>query len=258
MALNPVLADNRNISVLFPASLAVATNDLLFYDAATNTAKPASSRSDQGSLIANQADFAPLFLGVSADSRLAIETTSQRRLVDLVQQADVSCSSQTWKYGDLVAIDRDSGNSVNYNQQVAKVTNPALAIGMCIKDEPSAVTKVRVKFESRWCSQLALIRNRGIGGFQGTGSTALTDADTTLTPASNPILTGIPTAARKVILPPPALCTGFVFYVVNNSAGAYALNVRDNGDSATIQSVAQNKRGIFLCDGTTWFGVLGA
>lgn len=258
MAITPVLADNRNISVLFPASLAVAAGDLLFYDSATNTAKPASSRTDLSALIANQADFAPLLLGVAAETRLVIEATSQRRLVEVVQQGDADCSSQTWKYGDLVAIDRDSTNSVNYNQRVAKVTNPALAIGMCIKDEPSATTKVRVKFESRWCSQLALIRNRGIGGFQGTGSTAMSDADTTLTAASTPIQTGIPTAARKVILPSPALCAGFMFFVVNNSGGSFALNVRDSGDTTTIQSIAQNKRGIFLCDGTTWFGVLGA
>lgn len=46
--------------------------------------------------------------------------------------------------------------------------------------------------------------------------------------------------------------------VINNSAGAFALTVRDSGDTTTIQSVAQNKRAVFLCDGTTWFGLLGA
>ena len=229
----------------------------MWYDSAANLAKVASQRTDTGSLIANQADFAGLFLGVSSDQRLAVETVSQRRLVTTDGVFLCDCPSSTFTIGDLVGIDR-TATPLNNPQQVVKVTNPALAIGVVVKDEAVATTQVKVRLTSRWCFDAGYIRNRGIGGSQGTATLAATDADTTLTAGSNPNVTMIPTAARKLILPNPIYCAGLMFFVNNNSAGAFAINLRDNTDATTLQAIPQNKRAIAWCDGTTWFALLGA
>lgn len=145
-------ADRRTLRVPFPASTAVSIGDLLWWDNSAKVAKPANSRTDTGSKAGNQADFAPLFLGVAADQRLAGETavtgsTSPTgpgdRLVVPDGVFDAACASATWEYGDLVGVDRDS-SPLNTNQQLVKVSNPNLAIGQVIKREPAAVTKVRV------------------------------------------------------------------------------------------------------------------
>lgn len=257
MAIREVLTDNRTISPLVPASTANAVGDLAWYDAAANTAKKASVRADTGSKVGNQADFAPLFLGVFADARLAGETTSQRRVVVADGVFDCDCPSRAWKIGEFVGIDR-SATPLNLDQQVDVVTQPHLAIGVCVADTNGvAGTKVRARLTGKIAAAVNAIDPPFFGG-QLAGSAALADADATLTAASAAIQTGVPTAARKVILPAVAASKGLVFLVVNNSAGANALNVRLPDDSATLQAVAQNKRALFLCDGTTWFALPGA
>lgn len=259
MALTERLDQNAHVlAPYFPASLAVDRGDLMWYDSATNLAKKASQRTDTGSAAGNQSDFAQFFLGFSNDARLVGETTSQRRTVTTRGIADVTCSSRAWKLGELVGVARDSGNSVNYNQQVDVVTTDDAAIGVCILDTNGvASTTVRALFIGKITE--ALLGDPGFFEAQPASTAAVfPDADTTLTAASSMIQAGVPTAARKCILPAPSVSKGLVFIVVNNSGGAFNINVRDNADTTTIQGVAQNKRAIFFCDGTTWYGLLGA
>jgi len=256
MSIKEALCDNRNAVGPFPASTAVAVGDLLWFDSAAGVFKTASARPDLGSLVLNQRDFADLFAGVMVDQRLAAETSTgndSRRTIVADGIFDADCPSLTWEFGDYVAVDR-SATPLNYNQQVNKVSNPALAIGICVKREPSAVTKVRCRLVSKWVLAEPFMRRRGIGGFQGTASTAMADAATVLTVASNPVQTMVPTAARNVDLPAEAQSAGLVFYIVNNSGGANSITVR-NPAAGTVKVVAQNGRGIFWCDGTTWFGI---
>jgi hypothetical protein len=134
------------IDVLFPASVAISRGDFLYWDGTYG--QPANARSDTGTLAGNQSDFAPLFLGIAQDQRLVTETTTGHRTVVTRGVFDLTCSSTTWAVGDLVGIDRDSTNSVNYNQQVAKVTDGTKAIGVCIKAGAS-LTTVRVQLTSK-------------------------------------------------------------------------------------------------------------
>lgn len=255
MAIEEKVSDNKTISVLFPASVIQTRGNLMYLD--TATPKKASLRTDTGSAAGNMADFAPLFLGVCAENRLAADATALRGVVITDGIFDATCASRAWQYGELIGIYRDA-TPLNADQQVALATHPAQAIGICVQDTGGvAKTTVRCRLVSKLAAQLAAIYP-GFGAGQLVGSTAMADADTTLTVASTPIQTGIPTAARKVILPAPTLSKGLMFWVVNNSAGAFALNVRDSGDTTTIQSIPQAKRGVFFCDGTTWFGLLGA
>ncbi len=260
MAIREVLVDARNQVPPFPASTAIAVGDLLWWDNSGKVAKPASTRTDLGSAAANQADFASLFCGVSASQRLATETSTgtpqAARAIIAEGIFDCDCASATFEVGDLVGVNRNA-TPLNDNQVVVAVTQPQLAIGRVIKREGVAVTKVRC-FLSAYLyggnTAKPMYFDRQLAGT----ATAMADADTTLTTASSTTQVGIPTAARKVILPAPAQSQGLTFMVVNNSAGAFALNVRDSADTVIIQSIPQNKRAWFWCDGTTWYGLLGA
>src|SRR5437016_303596 len=112
MSIGERLVDRRNLRGPCPASLAIAVGDLCFWDNSAKTVKPANSRTDTGSKAGNQADFTPLFFGVSADQRLASETavtgTNATGPGDRTFIAegvfDASCASATWEFGDLVGI----------------------------------------------------------------------------------------------------------------------------------------------------------
>lgn len=68
-------------------------------------------------------------------------------------------------------------------------------------------------------------------------------------------------AGRDVLL--PAEERGLVFVIVNTADAAEALTVKEDGGVTTIGTVAgsaggaTNERGIFVCDGTTWYALVG-
>lgn len=148
MGINFRLSDARTIKAPFPASLAVAIGDLLYWD--STTIKKASQQADQGTEPLNQALFASKFIGVSKDQRLSTETTADDRTIETDTVVDATCPSSTWEIGDLVGPSENSGGDGLENQQVEKVTDPALAIGYCIKREGSAVTTVRCRLMSKY------------------------------------------------------------------------------------------------------------
>ena len=145
-------AQRRTLRVPFPASVGVSVGDLCYWDNSAKFAKPATSRADTGSKSGNQLDFAPLFMGVAADQRLATETSvttvassptgpSDRLLVP-EGIFDCDCASATFEFGDLVGVVRDA-TPLNTSQQVVGVTGSLQAVGFVVKREPTAVTKVR-------------------------------------------------------------------------------------------------------------------
>lgn len=74
------------------------------------------------------------------------------------------------------------------------------------------------------------------------------DADTTH------IISLDPDGAKEILLPPEA--PGLFFVICNWAGGAETITVKDDSDTTTIGTVAQGKAGLFVCDGTTWFGVV--
>lgn len=60
-----------------------------------------------------------------------------------------------------------------------------------------------------------------------------------------------------VLLPPEAVSDGLVFIFHNNAGAVESLIIKDDGDSATIATVADTESAICFCDGTTWFGMVG-
>jgi hypothetical protein len=184
MPINEVtVAERRTLRVPFPASTAIAAGDLLWWDNSAKFAKRASARSDAGSVAANQADFAPLFIGVAGDQRLAAETSvtvvataptgPSDRLVVPEGIFDVTVASATFEYGDLVGVSRDA-TPLNTNQTLAKVANRNLAIGFVVRREPTATTLARVFLSSYVFGWLAA-QSQGLMGasvLSGTGSPA--------------------------------------------------------------------------------------
>ena len=69
------------------------------------------------------------------------------------------------------------------------------------------------------------------------------------------------TTSRQVDLPPAAQCAGAWVFIGNLGTTTGTLVVRHAGSAiATIGATAANdvSGGLFVCNGTTWFGILGA
>lgn len=102
-----------------------------------------SALSDGGSLAANQAAAAAIFIGRAVGKRTGTEGAAGQIAVvnDVVTYA---CASTTWAKGDLVGPVENAGGDALVNQTVAKVTNPLHAIGRCVTGGTS-LTKVQVE-----------------------------------------------------------------------------------------------------------------
>lgn len=147
MSCKEVLTDARTIGYTFPSVTAIEPGDLLFNN--SGVAAKASAQADQLTEAANQALFASLFIGVSADKRLAAETGTGERVIITDGIFDVTCPSTTFAVGDLVGPSEATSGTALENQQVEKVTDPTRAIGYCVKPGTS-ITTVRCRLISRY------------------------------------------------------------------------------------------------------------
>lgn len=161
MSIKNVLVDDLTGTWTFPASTAVAVGDLIYNNA--GVAAKASAQADQGTEALNQALFASLFAGVAQDQRLSTETATGTRTVREDGVYDCTCPSTTWSEGDWVGASEASGGTSLENQQVEKVTDPALAIGYCVKAGTS-LTTVRCRLISRYHPESPWKRGASAGG----------------------------------------------------------------------------------------------
>ena len=63
-------------------------------------------------------------------------------------------------------------------------------------------------------------------------------------------------SGRDVTLPAAADSGGRIIFIVNAADGAEDLTVKDG--ATTVITVSQNERGIVWCDGSNWYGLMGA
>lgn len=244
----------------------ISPGDLLYWNAGSSVVSPLSAKTGLGAAVLDQADVSSLFAGVALQGRIAAQTGSGypanpaagiNVAVDCVYEAD--CASATFEIGDLVGpvSTGAAAAAAISDQSVVAVARKNLAIGFVVARYATATTKVRVQLYGKAHVDGNPNVGNAIGARQNSASASLADSNATLTVASAPIQVGVPTAARDVTLPAVAYSAGLQFYIVNNSAGANTLTVKNAGGS-TIVSVAQNKRAVVICDGATWFGLLGA
>jgi hypothetical protein len=134
---NPVVAAVDSATV-------IEIGDLVWQD--TDDAKPAGALADQGTKAANQAAIAEKFLGVAMQRSRSGETAPIRVATTGVFEFD--CASATVELGDWIGADTNAAGTVVLNQQTAKVSAVAGAIGRVAKRQPTAATNVLVDIRS--------------------------------------------------------------------------------------------------------------
>lgn len=257
------------INSLLPPNVAsgynYSTGDMVYWDAGVPAFKPASQLADLGTAALMQAKFAPLFLGIFNGQRPYTDYTTaltypvyQPNSIIVDQEFDYAVVSGTYNPGDLFG--PNYASSALKDQQLVKVATPNLAVARCVGYYPNATTSIRVRFFSRLlgCVYDPLA---GFGNLLDNGSSSSTVAGTTtLTVGSNPIQITTATlgGAQNLVLPAEAESAGLMFIVVNNAADANNWVVKASNGTTTVVTVAQNKRATVWCDGTTWYGMLGA
>jgi hypothetical protein len=130
---NPVVAAVDSATV-------IEIGDLVMQD--TDDAKPASMLANQGNKAANQAAFVNVFLGVAMQRSRSGETAPIRVATTGVFEFD--CSSGTFELGDMIGADGNVANTGLLNQQAAKVTTSAGAVGRVAKRQAAAGSTVLV------------------------------------------------------------------------------------------------------------------
>jgi hypothetical protein len=136
--------DTNPVVAAVDSGTVIEIGDLVLLN--TDDAKPASALVDQGTKDQNQAAVAAIFLGVAMQRSRSGETAPIRVATTGVFEWD--CPSGTFELGDMVGVDENAAGNALLNQQVAKVTTAANAIGRVAKRQPSAGTSVLVDIRS--------------------------------------------------------------------------------------------------------------
>jgi hypothetical protein len=66
-----------------------------------------------------------------------------------------------------------------------------------------------------------------------------------------------PNGARDITLPAEAQCKGMLVMLSNEAGAAEVMTVK-NDAGTTILTPTQNEGAILWCDGTAWYGIVGA
>lgn len=119
---------------------AIEIGDLVYLD--EESAKPAASQADAGTLAANQEAFHDKFLGVAMQASPLESSEPIRVATSGVFEFD--CPSATFEMGALVGVDESSLGTELENQVVVGVATPNLAVGRCVKRVAPAATKVLI------------------------------------------------------------------------------------------------------------------
>lgn len=168
------------IQMPYGGSLAINKGDLCFYS--TNTVVPASSLTDLLSLLANQAAYALLFVGIAAESKTTSDVAGTIGIITDVMDIDIPCTSSAWEIGDDIALAEDvATGTIVQNQLVRKGTVKASRIGYCSQRQGSAVTTVRCRLFSRFAPSNVGTQALTIGG--STAAAGSTTSDATALPA---------------------------------------------------------------------------
>jgi len=143
MAGQQVLNDNNTLPLPFAASTAVSRGDLLYWDTANFVCKPAALLPPGASEAADQTTFAPLFVGVSNDVRLASEADAGGLRTVVVQGIfDYDCvAGYTPKLGDMVSVTRDGGGALVSQKVTNTGVTASTAIGKVIGIAPQTVNR---------------------------------------------------------------------------------------------------------------------
>ena len=153
----------ESVTYAFNGSIAVDLKDLMYL--VTDDVRPAGQLADAGSEYANQVAFAQAFVGVAVERKLATQTDAGDIDVDPDWVGEQPCASATFEVGDLLAIDEAASGTALEDQKLVKTTDPAIAIGYCVKREASAVTTVLCRLIARVGTPV-LVSGAGNGAYE--------------------------------------------------------------------------------------------
>ncbi|MEM9353748.1 MAG: hypothetical protein AAGA92_12105 [Planctomycetota bacterium] len=108
----------------------------------SGSAVSAGTFANLGSEPANQEAFHDSFLGVAMQQSPEGETQSIRVATSGV--FEFLSASATYGIGDLLGTHEPVSGAELYNQSIATVLSPSLAIGRCVRSQPQAAAKVLV------------------------------------------------------------------------------------------------------------------
>ena len=198
-------ANLLNVKWTANGTLAVTIGDLVYLS--SGVAYPMSNGSGTGVIATDQATYAPLFVGVAHERKLATDGSGYLQVSLQTVRELATVDSAARHVGALVSIDESAGNAL-YNAQVAFTTNAALAIGRLIKEKAAGDTTVLVLLQSNivpavtpnantavnTAANLSLTGNQSVGGTLAvTGITTLAaalNAQTTLRVGTTSTLVG--------------------------------------------------------------------
>ncbi len=129
---NPVLA-SADTSLIEVGDLVVLS---------AGNAVSAATFASAGSEPANQEAFHDAFLGVAMQQSPEGETRPIRVATSGVFEFD--SASATYEIGGLLGTHEPATGAELYNQSVASVATPNLAVGRCVRRQPQGATKVLV------------------------------------------------------------------------------------------------------------------
>lgn len=200
-------ANLLNVKWTANGTLAVTIGDLVYLS--SGVAYPMSNGSGTGVIATDQATYAPLFVGVAHERKLATEGSGYLQVSLQTVRELATVDSAARHVGALVSIDESAGNAL-YNAQVAFTTNAALAIGRLIKEKAAGDTTVLVLLQSNivpavtpnantavnTAANLSLTGNQSVGGTLTV--TGASNCQNTLAVGGTLAVTGITTLAAAL------------------------------------------------------------
>lgn len=135
----PTPAGTDNVDVVTAARVGMRDGDLLWYDDANGVCKSANAFTWDTNIATTRKKFAALFAGVlsgAVDKHNVVGT--RLRLYGGLYRAP--CTATTWAVGNLVGAAQQSGANALHWCNVAKVTDPREAFGVCMEAGTSATT----------------------------------------------------------------------------------------------------------------------
>lgn len=137
------------VRVAVDSATAIQMGDLVYLD--TDDAKPASSETWNTDLATTQSNFNNHFLGIAQADHAAGSGAVLDFPVDISPLAvyEMDCDEETHEIGDLVGPSKPTGTSLLAGK-VKKVTSAASGCGRCVHRDPTAQTRVMVRFQSAY------------------------------------------------------------------------------------------------------------
>lgn len=173
------LRNDSLVEIAVDAAIEVDAGDLVYLN--VDDARPFGSVADQGTEALNQEYAARRFVGPCVRGKQGTAAAGTV-LVDADPNGTwrYPCPSTTWEVGELVGPSENGDGDALLPQQVEKVTDIALAIGVCTKKATSATT-VEFKAFPKVGSIRSLLKGVALLAAAVAGSTAVTASATATT-----------------------------------------------------------------------------